>query len=142
MKDINGVQSSLLSLLDIDLKLGRIDEAKQVAAVLREMTGIFDLWDYCAYLGDFEIATAQKDAAAGMKILEKMLPAMLKKWEPYSSALYSRIPRKENGRNIGSLLMPRILEDLENPEAQDFDFLREVPGFTEFMKDMKEKLKK
>lgn len=37
--------------------------------------------------------------------------------------------------------MPRILEDLENPEAQDFDFLREVPGFTEFMKDMKEKLK-
>ena len=56
--------------------------------------------------------------------------------------LYSRIPRKENGRNIGSLLMPRILEDLENPEAQDFDFLREVPGFTEFMKDMKEKLKK
>lgn len=78
MKDINGVQSSLLSLLDIDLKLGRIDEAKQVAAVLREMTGIFDLWDYCAYLGDFEIATAQKDAAAGMKILEKMLPAMLK----------------------------------------------------------------
>ena len=38
--------------------------------------------------------------------------------------------------------MPRILEDLENPETQDFDFLREVPGFTEFMKDMKEKLKK
>ena len=125
-----GKKRCIRDRLDIDLKLGRIDEAKQVAAVLREMTGIFDLWDYCAYLGDFEIATAQKDAAAGMKILEKMLPAMLKKWEPYSSALYSRIPRKENGRNIGSLLMPRILEDLENPEAQDFDFLREVPGLS------------
>ena len=61
MKDINGVQSSLLSLLDIDLKLGRIDEAKQVAAVLREMTGIFDLWDYCAYLGDF----GNSDSAEG-----------------------------------------------------------------------------
>ena len=139
--DLHGISTQ--DSLDAIERLFKSDiEAKQVAAVLREMTGIFDLWDYCAYLGDFEIATAQKDAAAGMKILEKMLPAMLKKWEPYSSALYSRIPRKENGRNIGSLLMPRILEDLENPEAQDFDFLREVPGFTEFMKDMKEKLKK
>ena len=142
MKDINGVQSSLLLLLDINLKLGRIDEAKQVSAVIREMTGIFDLWDYCAYLGDFQIATAQKDAAGGMKILGKMLPAMLKKWDPYSSVLYSRIPRKENERNMGSLFMPRILEDLENPEVQDFDFLREVPGFAELMKEMKEKLQK
>lgn len=114
----------------------------QAAAVIREMTGTFELWSYCAYLGDFQIATAQKDAEEGMKILKEMLPAMLEKWEPHNSVLYSRIPRKENDRNMGSLLMPRVLGDLENPEVQDFDFLREVPGFTEFMKEMKEKLQK
>lgn len=85
---------------------------------------------------------AQKDAEEGMKILKEMLPAMLEKWEPHNSVLYSRIPRKENDRNMGSLLMPGVLGDLENPEVQDFDFLREVPGFTEFMKEMKEKLQK
>ena len=142
MRDVSGVQSSLLVLLDIELKLGRMEEAKQVASVIREMTGIFDLWGYCAYLGDFQIAAAQKDAEEGMKILKEMLPAMLKKWEPYSSVLYNQMPRKENDRNMGSLLMPGVLGDLENPEVQDFDFLREVPGFTEFMKEMKEKLQK
>lgn len=142
MRDVSGVQSSLLVLLDIELKLGRMEEAKQVAAVIREMTGTFDLWGYCAYLGDFQIAMAQKDAEEGMKILKEMLPAMLEKWEPHNSVLYSRIPRKENDRNMGSLLMPGVLGDLENPEVQDFDFLREVPGFTEFMKEMKEKLQK
>ena len=142
MRDVSGVQSSLLVLLDIELKLGRIEEAKQVAAVIREMTGTFDLWSYGAYLGDFQIAAAQKDAEEGMKILKEMLPAMLEKWEPHNSVLYSRIPRKERDRNMGSLLMPGVLGDLENPEVQDFNFLREGPGFTEFMKEMKEKLQK
>lgn len=140
IRDINGVQSSLLVLLEADLKLGRIEEAKRTAAVIREMTGIFELWDYCAYLGDFQIAVTQKDAAEGMEVLRRMLPAMLKKWDPYSSVLYSRISRKENDRNMGRLFLQRILGELENPEVQDFDFLREAPGFTELMKEMKEQL--
>lgn len=142
MKDISAVQSSLLALLDIDLNLGRIDDAKYVAAVIRQMVENFDLWDYCAYLGDFQTATAQKDAAAGMESLEKMLPAMLKKWDPFSSALYNRMPGKENDGRMGNMFLSRMLEDLENPEVQEFDFLRKAPGFMELMKDMKEKMQK
>lgn len=125
LSELSSVQTSLFTLMDIALKENRTSDAEGIAYVAREMVGLFDLWEYSSYIADFQLTLNQKDATKCHEVLEKMLPAMLKKWDITKSPLYKHIPEKENNQNLGELMLPKIISDFENLDNHEYDFLRE-----------------
>lgn len=139
--NINDVQTSLFTLIEIFLKEERLSEAEHILSIIKQVVSLFDLWEYGAYIADFQISIIQKDIATCLATLEKMLPAMAKQWNLSKSPLYSDLPQKENTIHIGQLMLPKILNDFENLNNHEYDFLRDNPKFQTLIADFKTMVK-
>jgi len=125
LSDITSVQSSLYTLIELAIKEDLISDARQLADIARQVTGLFGLWECSAHIVDFQLAAAQKDVDGCIAALEKMLPDLQKEWKPEHSPLYRHLPLRET--DIGQMLRRGIQNELDDPENHAYDFLRDIP---------------
>lgn len=135
--NINDVQTSLFTLMEIFLKEERTSEAEHILTIVKQIITLFDLWEYGSYIADFQISIIQKDVIKCLTILEKMIPAMAKQWNPSKSPLYSDLPPKKDVTNINKLMLPKLLSDFENPNNHEYDFLRSNAKFQTLITNFK-----
>lgn len=145
--EVNDLYMTLDTLMEMKLEKTLIGEAKEIADKLVQLTNLFDLWEYNLYLPKFQLSVAEQDVQTCIQILEKMLPAMLTKWNFSDSFLYQHIKVyqhiKENkeARTMGQIMIPNFIHDIENPDCHECEFLRESQDFRIFLNDIKVKYK-
>ena len=123
LSEISGVQSALFTLVEIAVKEHHLSEAEQLTEIAKETGRLFDLWDCNSHIADFQLAVAQRDTGECLRALEKMLPGLCQEWKPDHSPLYRHLSMK--GTNMGSRMLSGILNELEDTENHEYDFLRE-----------------
>lgn len=144
--EINEVQITILSLLDVELAAGNDKKAEKLSNGLKEIVKQFDLWDYNAYIAPLQIATKRKNVSECISILRLMLETVLNPWIPQNSILYNHLQKTVNIRteakqtepaNLGIKMLPSMLSNLEsNP---DYEFLRSNKEFLKLIKEYWEK---
>ena len=126
---LNKVQMLLYKLMDAELASGKKETAKNIAEKARQMTGLFDLWEYNAFVAPLEIALSEKDPGACITILQDMLEVMQTPWDMSQSPLFYQIAKSSNSSKSSDpgKMLPAILTQLErDPE---YDFLRDRDEF-------------
>ncbi len=114
---VNEVNTTLMSLVDVELKENNNQEAVHLAELYRKFTELFDMWDYNSFAVELQIAIAQKNTGDSISILKSMFSALLTPWDISSSVLYSHNTAKNTVKsqvNIGTKVLPAILSELEN----------------------------
>lgn len=133
------IDSMLSVLIDIAWKEGRTEDARQIADIISPLSKLLGLWDYNSYLGQFGLSVLEKDADNFINTLSSMLPALLQKWDISASPLYRHLAQKEDSQNLGKMMLPKIIADLEDTSDPEYDFLRSSPKFQEFLNSLKSK---
>lgn len=137
LKELNAVQISLNTLIELSAKEGRLKDAEYIAGAARQMVDIFDLWEYSAHMADFGLAVSKENAEESLEALDKMLEALKEKWHISHSPFYRHIEEKEGGGNIWKQMAPRILAGLENPDNKEYQFLQGNPGLKKLVEKFK-----
>lgn len=132
--------SALMVLMEIAMKEGRSSDAEHIAATVEHASKLFDQWDYSACGTYFQLAIMEKDAEKCLAALKTMLPSLLSKWRIADTPLYRHISKNGKETNLGEMILPKILSDLENPDNQEYDFLRENPEFSTYIAEFRKKL--
>lgn len=128
--ETNDIYSDLIRLMEIALKQNRVNDAKYIAEVTKRFSQLFDQWEYNSYVPEFELAMTMKDASACVLVLKKLLPALLVKWDYTKSILYQHLEQKEEKKeNLGTLILPKILEELKDPDHLEYAFLQNTKEF-------------
>lgn len=144
LTDISGIMTALLSLMEISLKEDRRGDAEILIQTFREAVSVFDLWDYEAYLADFQLAMADQDSERCLNTLKQMFPAMERPWDPRQSPLYRHLPAKEREAegtgsssrfSMAEMFRARLLEELRDPDNEECAFLRADPRVREFLEE-------
>jgi transcriptional regulator with XRE-family HTH domain len=135
---INEIQIVLISLADIALKEGKDQDASYLAEVSRKAAGLFDLWDYYSFVAPLQVAIGRQSVRDSVSLLKSILAAALTPWDMKESPLYRHIPVKENRENVGMLMLPGLLSELENDPK--YDFLHSNAEFQQLMGQYRAKL--
>lgn len=130
LKGVTEIQTALANMLEIALLEKREKDAdffaNRYAAVTRQFC--FPEWMCCnAHL---QLALIKKDKKKSLSILQKMLPAMKKEWNPQDYQLY----RNANGSGstfFSSKLAKTITDELASNE--EYAFLRDGSDFEELI---------
>lgn len=128
----NETFNTLIGLMEIAQKEKDDSSADYFAAVSAKTAALYDLWEYFSYIAPFQLSVAQKKAADCIEILEKMLPALQRKWNTTDSLLYKHIRKKSGEAYTQNVLLSMIIHELQTD--QEFDFLRSHPGFLKLMR--------
>lgn len=140
LRSILSVHSSMLSLMDIALKEHRMKDAVQLAEIIKDTGRLFGLWDVSSHYAYFQLAVIEEDTKKSLSAMKKMLSSLLKQWEIGKSPLYVHMETRKNERNMGEMMLPGIIKELEDPENNQYDFLREEPDFQKILQVFKDKL--
>lgn len=141
IREVNELQTTLLQLLDLAVKEGRIEDADRLAELSRTVITQFELWDYSAAVAPLQVALARKDVQKSLTVLHSMLEALIVPWKQGPSVLYRhQIPKKEMGQaqqNLGMKMLPNLLQEMESDPK--FSFLHGESEFQNLMKRYREK---
>ncbi len=121
---INKVQLLLYKMVDAELAAGETQAAKSISKKSSQMTELFDLWRYNAFVAPLQVAGAERNADECIRLLQKMLSAMLAPWDMSKSPLYCRIAKPPSDSRQ---MLSAILSEMEQDSA--YDFLREHKDF-------------
>lgn len=133
MAEATLLQSLLVTLAEIAQKDKREEDAERIAQASSQMTEIFDLWAYNAYIAPLQLAILKKDGTKCLAVLKDMVPAMMKAWHVSDSPLYRHIHEKQQNESLGEKMLPKILQELADPLQEEYDFLRKTEGFQAFL---------
>lgn len=132
--NIQTIQETLLSLMQIALKQKRKEDAEYIAKVAKDSAEIFDLWEYQSYLAQFQLYTEEKHRIKSMKTLMLMLASLRKKWDIHASPLYRHIhttPKDiQEKEDMSQIFVQALLEDEQTA------FLKEDVQFQNLIKDI------
>lgn len=138
LKQLSETLMTVTKLVPLLEKEGRARQAQQLARAAQAQQEAYGLWQYSAYLAPLELAVARKDAAESIRILSRMLDAVIEPGDLLDSPLYCHQPRSETPERPERMikqLLPSLLADLEtNP---DYAFLRGDPGLARLTADCK-----
>lgn len=121
---INKVQMLLMKMVDAELAAGEIQNAKSISKKSSQMTELFDLWSYNSFVAPLQVAGTEKNADECIRLLQKMLSAMLTPWDMSKSPLYCRIAKPPAD---SKQMLSAILSEMEQEPA--YDFLRKHESF-------------
>ncbi|WP_373899043.1 helix-turn-helix domain-containing protein [Haloimpatiens sp. FM7315] len=138
LSSINEVQCILISLTEIALKEGNMEEASNIAEISSKGAKLFDLWDYSSYVAPLEVALYKKDVKNSIYLLKSIFKASFIAWEIKKSVLYKHIEIKTNLKDYGRKILPGLIFEIENNSK--YEFLYSDVEFQEFMKEYKAKL--
>lgn len=129
---VSEVWGILIRLVDLEIADGNPEEAGRIAGISREMSELFDLWEYNRYVGDLSVALARQQTAECIQTLEKLLTEAMRPWEMWKSPLYCRIAKKQTpGEHFGKRMLRPLLTELENSEK--YAFLRQEEAFQKLL---------
>lgn len=126
----NGIQSVLLSMIDLALADGDLHSARIFANRAAAAGKALELFDYTVLTAPFQVAIAERDGAGALTLLEKMLHSLTAPWDMNASPLYRHLAAKQ-GTESQSLLLRYLIDAIEtDPKSR---FLKEVPGYQALM---------
>lgn len=128
------IHSLLMTLMEIALKEERMDDAEYIADVDKQMTQLFDLWEYNSYVADFQLYYTSKNKVKSLNILLHMLKSLTKKWNINESPLYRHIHGKEVDKVLASKFQKAIIQSINIDE--NGAFLKESPEFQKILEQM------
>ncbi len=121
LNSVTETQTALMNMLEIALVENRDSEAEFFADMYEAIARQFCFPDWICYNAHLRLAVEKKDKDESLSILQKMLPAMKKEWNPQDYALYRNAEVK--GATFFSRLVETICAELVNNE--EFAFLRD-----------------
>ncbi len=130
---LNGVaeiQSALINMLEIALQEKRENDADFFADMYETVTHQFCFPEWICYNAHLQLALVKKDKGRSLSILQKMLPAIKKEWNPQDYQLY-RNANVSGSTFFSSKLAKTITDELANDEK--YAFLRDSSEFEELM---------
>ncbi len=134
---LNKVQMLLYKMIDGELADGRMQTAKSIADKASQMTALFDLWEYNAFIAPLQVAYAEKNARECVCLLRNMLAALCTSWDMSSSPLFYRV----NARTFDwKQMLSAILSELERDSA--YSFLQNCTEYKELISEYKALMKK
>lgn len=134
LKGVTEMQTALASMLEIALQEKRENDADFFADMYEAVTRQFCFPEWMCYSIHLQLAFVKKDRCRSLSVLQKMLPAMKKEWNPQDYQLY----RNANitGSTFFSKLAKTITDELANNE--EYAFLRDGSGFEELIAQLKD----
>ena len=88
-----------------------------------------------------DVYTVEKVTAAKcMETFEKLLNAAKKPWNLQKSPLYRHVKPSEKIDDMGTMLIPRLISEIEESGLPEYEFLRNAPEYPEFIERLKSKL--
>lgn len=127
---LNRVSLLLHKLVDAELCAGKRRIAGEVAGIAAQLTRSFDLWEYGSFPAQLQIALTDRDAAACIDLLRRMLDALFSPWDMAQSPLFWRIADTAE-RSAPEQMLPAILAELEH--APQYDFMRDCRAYRELL---------
>lgn len=117
MSSISQIQSYLMILMEIALKEERILDANYIADVYKQMSTLFDLWEYNSYVAHYQLYDATKNRKESMKLLKPMLKSLTTQWNINSSPLYRHIKAKKLDPRFGKKLQKTLFQALNTKDS-------------------------
>ncbi|MBQ2765235.1 MAG: helix-turn-helix domain-containing protein [Firmicutes bacterium] len=140
ISEISDAQSALHFLAGVALDQQRTENAVQLLLTEKQLVSLFNLWDFSVHSTDLQVAIVYKDTDKVLDSLKKMLPGISSEWAPDRTDLYPHVIKKEGGQSYIERVLPKILKELEDPNIEEYDFLRKDERVMAFLKDLKSKL--
>ena len=128
----NDIQTILLNMIELSLGEDKYNEAKYFSELSGKTAEMFDLWEYNKYASDFQICIVNKDIEETILLLEKMLQAMLSKWDVSSSPLYRHILKKANSTEFAETLLENFINEVKTDK--ELSYLNESKKFLDLIK--------
>lgn len=134
LKGVAEIQTALVNMLDIALLEKRENDADFFADMYETVTRQFCFPEWMCYSAHLQLTFAKKDRGRSLSVLQKMLPAMKKTWNPQDYQLY----RNANviGSTFFSKLAKPITDELVNNE--EYAFLHDSSEFEELIAQLKD----
>lgn len=137
--------NTLLTIIDqlmmIAEKQNRKDDADQLCEIHKQLIPILGLWEYHVYSAEFDLAYQRKDADRCIKALQTLIPMMNTEWNFTDFVLYRHLSKKPGSGKLANMLLPSMIQELQDPNQHELDFLREHPDFYQLMKECKSIIK-
>ncbi len=138
LKELNGIQNTIMKLADIELAEGNNKNAAHLGEIFKDLIKLFDLWDYSSYVVPLQVAVHQKNEKESILLLQSMLSALMIPWDIKKSSLYSHLKIKESKENTGKEILPAILLEIEKEPA--YEFLHTNIEFQNLLKEYHNKI--
>lgn len=126
------IHAVLMTLMEISIKENRIEDAEYIADISEKFGKLFDLWEYNAYVGKFQLYSALKEKDGYIRQLKLLLDSVTNPWDLNSSPLYRHIPPKPVEKAFGPKFKKTLIQSLKTDE--DSAFLRDCPEFQALLK--------
>ena len=120
---LNDIHFYLLTLMDIAIKEGRMDDAKYIADIDQQTARLFDLWEYHSYIAHFQLYESTKNRIEYLKLLLPILKSLSKKWDINNSPLYQHIKTKKFDHSSITKLQKMFIREIDKDE--DIEWLKE-----------------
>ena len=125
----NQVMGYLISLMDIAVREGMMEDAKRLADISSKGAEVFELWEYNRYSPYLQLAIVEQDKERCFELLDKMFSLMGQDWKLADTLLYRDIQQKGEVTELGALLTGTILKSIR--ESGEAGFLVEDERFEE-----------
>jgi transcriptional regulator with XRE-family HTH domain len=138
---VSDIYASLIMLMELALKEGRIEDAEYIVKRYEETSKGFDMWEYGWYVARFELYTELERWDEFLEVLEKILLTLKEGWKPMKSPLYHYKEFKpeeeeQEGNRLGDMMRTMILNAIYQDEHTAF--LKDDPRFLNMLKRVDE----
>ena len=116
----NLVMGYLLSLMDIAVREGKMEDAKRLADISSKGAEVFELWEYNRYSPYLQLAIVEQDKERCFELLNKMFSLMGQDWKLADTLLYRDIQQKGEVTELGALLTGTILKSIRKSGEAGF----------------------
>lgn len=133
LQSLSSIQTYCLKLIELELKCGQTDKARQITKITAKMVSLFGLWQYGAVVPRLMMAIYEKDVRQSLESIRELLEAANTPWIMSDSPLFYRISQ-DTAENIGKRFIPRLITEVKTDA--EYDFLRDSPQFQEFLRKL------
>lgn len=128
-----GLQSALITLMEIAEKEGREADAAALMTTAENLGRLLELGEYSICIPAFQWSLLKEDADLCLKGLERMVSALTHGWTMEDSPLYRHLANKGTSEFYLSRILAKVAADLADPENPEYEFLRRDPRFSAFL---------
>lgn len=138
---VSDIYASLIMLMELALKEGRIEDAEYIVKRYEETSRGFDMWEYGWYVARFELYTELERWDEFLEVLEKILLTLKAGWKPTKSPLYhykefKSEEEEQEGKRLGDMMRTMILNAIY--QGEHTAFLKDDPRFLNMLKRVDE----
>lgn len=141
LTEANTILAIIDQLMMIAEKQNHKEDADQLCEIHKQLVSILGLWEYGSYAVEFDLSYQRKDADRCIQALRMLIPMMNTEWNFTDFALYRHLSKKPSSGRMADMMLPSMIQELQDVNQQELDFLREHPDFHQLMKECKSIMK-